>query len=65
MKIIIDRFEGNYAVCEDENRVMHNISKILIPNESREGDVLEITLNKEETEKRRKYIEELTRDMWK
>lgn len=65
MKLIIDRFESNYAVCEDENRVMHNISKSLIPSESREGDVLEIILNKEETEKRRKYIEELTKDMWK
>lgn len=65
MKIVIDRFEGEYAVCEDENIVMHNISRTLIPSESREMDVLEIILNKEETEKIRKYIEELAKDMWK
>jgi hypothetical protein len=28
---------------------------VLIPNECKAGDVLEIILNKEETEKRRKY----------
>lgn len=65
MKFIIDRFEGNYAVCEDENRVMHNISKSIIPSEAKEGEVLEIVINKAETEKRKKEIEELTKDMWK
>lgn len=44
---------------------MHNISKALFPSDAREGDVLEIILNKEETGERRKYIEELTKDMWK
>ena len=42
MKLIIDRFEGEYAVCEKKNRRMINIHKIKLPSEAREGDVVKI-----------------------
>lgn len=40
MKVIIDRFEGDYAVCETENKEYINISKSELPQGIKEGDVL-------------------------
>jgi hypothetical protein len=69
MKVIIDRFEGYYAVCEKEDRTMLNILKKDINGVAKEGDVLliegeQITIDQETTEKRKKEIEELTKGMW-
>ena len=63
MKLIIDRFEGGYAVCEKEDGGMLNIKRDEIPLSAKEGDVLEgasgkLTVNQEETENRRRRIEE-------
>lgn len=70
MKVIIDRFEGKFAVCEKEDRTMLNIEKSKIPKDSKEGDVLnivsgEISIDIEETNKRKKEIGELIKDLWK
>lgn len=69
MKVVIDRFEGDYAVCEKENREMIDIKRDQIPKEAKENDVLDIQGDKiavdvEETEKRKREIEELTKDLW-
>ena len=69
MKVIIDRFEGKFAVCEKEDRKMIDIEKSRIPTTAKEGDVLNIdndiiTIDDVETQKRKKEIEELTRDLW-
>ncbi|EQB86215.1 hypothetical protein J2Z44_002403 [Clostridium punense] len=69
MKFIIDRFEGSFAVCEDEEGSMHNIEKNLIIGNPKEGDIIEkqgdiYNINPEETEKRKKEVEELMKDMW-
>jgi len=69
MKVIIDRFEGDFAVCEKEDRQMLDIERHKIPSSAKEGDVLDITNDQitiyfKETEKRRKEIEELTKDLW-
>ena len=69
MKVIIDRFEGNFAVCEKEDRKMLDIQREKVPNTAKEGDVLNIindriTIDHDETEKRKKEIEELTKDLW-
>lgn len=69
MKIIIDRFEGIYAVCEKENREMINIKRSDLPVEAKEGDVLhihhdKITIDVEETNRIKSQIEELTKDLW-
>lgn len=70
MKVIVDRFEGDFAVCEKEDRRMINIERAMIPSEAKEGDVLivdggSITIDEAETEKRKRLIEELARDIWK
>lgn len=70
MKVILDRFEGDYAVCEKEDRTMLEILKSEIPVDAKESDVLiiengAIIINHEVTEKRRKEIEEMTKGLWK
>lgn len=66
MKVIIDRFEDNFAVCEKEDKTMVDIPKKILPEEAKESDVLNIsiTIDYSETEKRKKEIEELTKDIW-
>jgi len=69
MNVTIDRFEGDFAVCEKENRQMIDIEKSKIPNTAKECDVLNIindniTVDLQETKKRKKEIEELTKDLW-
>lgn len=70
MKVVIDRFEGFYAVCEKEDRTMIDIKISNLPSESKEGDVLiidtnnMITIDIKETKKRRKEIEKLTENLW-
>lgn len=62
MQIIIDRFEGEFAVVEYENKEKKlcfvNIPKVIIPGAA-EGDVIDITINKDETKKREKNIKNL------
>lgn len=66
---IIDRFEGYFAIIELEDRSTISIERTKIPEEAKEGYVLNIdktiTINLEETKKRTKYISNLTDDMWK
>jgi hypothetical protein len=69
MKVTIDRFEGQYAVCEKQDRTMVDILKDKLPLGIKEGDVLNIegeiiTFDAAETEKRKKHIEALTEDLW-
>jgi hypothetical protein len=40
MKLIIDRFEGNSAVCEKDDKTIVNIPKYRLPLDCREGDCL-------------------------
>lgn len=62
--LIIDRFEENYAVCEDEDEKFFAIERTEIPDGAEEGDVLNIDedgnicINVEETENRRNRIRE-------
>ena len=58
MRVIIDRFEDNYAVVETENNEFYNIDKNLLEG-AKEGDVIDIIINKEETKKRNISISNL------
>lgn len=69
MKYIIDRFEGDYAVVEDENKLMMDVHLKDLPKEVKEGDVLvkigeSYSVDLGETERRKKTIEELVDDLW-
>lgn len=70
MKVTIDRFEGEYAVCEKPDRTVVNIKKDRLPEEVKEGDVLiiegdNIRVDSEETRQRKKDIKKLMNDLWK
>lgn len=64
MKVIIDRFEGDYAVVELDNRDMVDIPKKAIPEEAVEGDVLRIEIDNAEREKIEARIKDLAKGLW-
>jgi hypothetical protein len=68
MKGIIDRFEGKYAVVELQDGKIINIDKAQLPIGVEEGMVIliseSITIDIEETKKRKEEIQRLTEDLW-
>lgn len=68
MKGIIDRFEGKYVIVELDGGKIINIDKIRLPLGVKEGMVIQIgeriTVNIEETNKRKEKIEKLTQILW-
>lgn len=67
--LIVDRFEDEYVVCEDENKKMINIKKNQIEGCVKEGDILsnikgKYIIDKKETINKKKHIEELTKGLW-
>lgn len=69
MDVIVDRFEGDFAVCERSDRQMVNIKKDKLPPHVKEGDVLtisgdKITLNSEKSRARDIQIKKLMDDLW-
>lgn len=63
MEVVIDRFEGEYAVVELSDRTTAHISKTLLPK-AREGDVVVITIDKTATGKRKRKIDQLADEVW-
>ncbi len=69
MSLCIDRFEGEYAICEDENRRTFRIPRTLLSPQSREGDVLLQTkegyqVDREQTKCRREQAAKLQRRLF-
>ena len=69
MKVTIDRFEGNFAVCETEECSMINIEISKLPKGSKQGDILIIqediiTIDLDETNKHKKVIKTLMDELW-
>lgn len=69
IKLIIDRFEGKWAILEtqDNNPITFNFPRHLLSKEAEEGTVLiiDITIDQEETKKRREKIQNLLRELKK
>jgi ribosome recycling factor len=63
MKVIVDRFEGDYAVVEIAIGKCVNIPRVLVPD-AKEGDIIKIEIEKNETEKRKKYIKDLMNNVF-
>ena len=63
MKVIIDRFENEFAVIEIEKNKFINVPKILFPN-AQEGDVIKIEIDKEETNKRKEEIQKIVNNLF-
>jgi len=69
MKVIVDRFEGEYAVCEKEDKTMMDIPVKNLPVGAKEGDVLivsdnSIVIDNAETAKRKENINKLMDKLW-
>lgn len=65
MEVIVDRYEGDFAICEQLNREMIVIRKEMLPDGVTEGDVLDIsedriTINPEKRKAREERINDLT-----
>lgn len=70
MRVLIDRFEGDFAVCEKEDRTMLNIKLTMLPANAKEGDVLVIEgntvgIDDAETEKKKIAAEKLVENVWR
>ncbi|ASS86286.1 MULTISPECIES: DUF3006 domain-containing protein [Geobacillus] len=65
VKGIVDRFEGDIAVVEIDKKTL-DLPKTIFPKEIDVGDVviIEVTIDKKETEKLRKEIEELMNEVF-
>ena len=69
---IVDRFEGKYIVVEVEDKI-YNVKKDISKEELKEGDVVNLEIrdkivisikkNLQETQKRKEYIKNLSKDM--
>ncbi|MEN6328121.1 MAG: DUF3006 domain-containing protein [Syntrophomonas sp.] len=69
MRVIIDRFDGDYAVIETEEKSMKKIKRAEIPSAAREGDILVFKNNKwnidsEATQRRKEQIAALAAELW-
>lgn len=63
MEVVIDRFEGEFAVVELPNKKFAEMERSLLPG-AKEGDVVEITLNRDKTEARKKEMQSLMESVW-
>ena len=69
MEVTVDRFEGDFAVCEKKNREMVDIPKTKLPPNTKEGDVLiisgdTITINSGKRKAREERIQNLMDELW-
>lgn len=58
MRFIIDRFEEELAVVQSIEGKMINIPKDIVPSEAHEGDVIVVSLDKDESVEREIRIKE-------
>jgi hypothetical protein len=63
MTVIIDRFEGDYAIVELENGIYVNVPKILLPN-AKEGDAITIEIDQTKTNLRKEHIQNLMNNIF-
>lgn len=60
--LIIERFENNFAICEDKDKCFFGIELSELPKDVKAGDVLDIddngniNINKGETQRRKDKI---------
>ncbi|WP_195983699.1 DUF3006 domain-containing protein [Clostridium sp. D33t1_170424_F3] len=69
--LVIDRFEGTFAICENEEQKLFAIETSELPQGAAEGSVLEIDeegtirVNEEKTAARRSKVKKLQDSLWK
>lgn len=58
---IIDRFEGQWAIIETDDRKTFNLPRSILPRDAKEGDVITLiaSINQRDTEMRREKARSL------
>jgi len=69
VKGIIDRFEGEYAVVEMDDRIMKNIKIEILPQGIKEGTAIKFVngewqIDRERTENLKSEIDELAKNLF-
>lgn len=70
MELIIERIEGEIAVCENIDRTMTDIPCVFLPEGVKAGDVIsknefgEYVIDVKKTMKRKRRIRRLLNDLW-
>ncbi len=62
-RLTVDRIEGGKVVLENDDGKTAPVDAFLLPEVS-EGDILEISVNHDETEKRRASVQERVNRLW-
>ncbi|MBQ9915295.1 MAG: DUF3006 domain-containing protein [Clostridia bacterium] len=63
MLYVVDRIEKDILILEGDEDVFYSVPRALLP-EAKEGDCVEIHINKEETEKRREKVRRLMEELF-
>lgn len=64
MQVIVDRIENDMLVLELDVGKTISVPRILIPD-AKEGDIVDITINKEETKKENDKVQKLVDELFK
>ena len=64
MKWIIDRIEGDIAVCEADDAML-NIPLCALPDNVKENDVISVDIDSDETKARKENINKLMNNLFK
>ena len=62
--LIIDRFEGNFAVVETDSGMI-NVPRFDLPDGAKEGDVLLLSVDSDGTASRKKRIDGMMNSLFK
>jgi len=62
--LVVDRFEGDFAVIETDKGTV-DIPRYELPVDAKEGDTIRIVVNKDDTEARKKLIDEKMNRLFK
>ena len=63
MQVVVDRIEEDYIVVELEDGSVVDVPKVLIPG-AKEGDVIDIYINRDETDKKNTEVKKLMDDLF-
>ncbi len=70
MKYVIDRIEGNIAICEDENGKMVELDIAKLPLDIKEGSIIieknsRYIIDEKVTEEKKKEVKKRMNNLWK
>ena len=62
--MIIDRFEGGYAIVEMADGKYIDIPKSELPKNAKEGDCLSLVIDKQKNDERKSKMKKLINEIW-